>query len=124
MTAVRGSAKSGGWASPASSLFRSPPISVLPTGALRSAEDPNLATLLVGIAVSARSADVRAAQQLSVLGSLPLLVILGLMSLDVITVSTGLAVGLAAALLAVDLLAWRVVAAMFDRERLITGTRT
>jgi predicted dithiol-disulfide oxidoreductase (DUF899 family) len=26
--------------------------------------------------------------------------------------------------LAVDLLAWRVVAAMFDRERLVTGTRT
>jgi ABC-2 type transport system permease protein len=42
----------------------------------------------------------------------------------VITVSIGLAVGLAAVLLAIDLLAWRVVAAMFDRERLITGTRT
>ena len=63
------------------------------------------------------------AQQLSVLGSLPLLAILGLISLDVITVSSAVAVGLAAALLAVDLLAWRVVAAMFDRERLITGTR-
>jgi ABC-type Na+ efflux pump permease subunit len=78
----------------------------------------------VGIAVSARSSDVRAAQQLSVLGSLPLLAILALMSLDVIPVSTALAIGLAAALLAVDLLAWRVVAAMFDRERLITGGRT
>ena len=78
----------------------------------------------VGIAVSARSADVRAAQQLSVLGSLPLLAILALMSLNVITVSTALAIGLAAALLAVDLLAWRVVAAMFDRERLIIGART
>jgi ABC-type Na+ efflux pump permease subunit len=78
----------------------------------------------IGIAVSARSADVRAAQQVSVLGSLPLLAILALMSLNVITVSTGLAVSLAAALLAVDLLAWRVVAAMFDRERLITGIRT
>ncbi|HEY6480991.1 MAG TPA: ABC transporter permease subunit [Streptosporangiaceae bacterium] len=77
----------------------------------------------VGIAVSARSTDVRAAQQLSVLGSVPLLAILALISLNVITVSTALAVGLAAALLAVDLLAWRVVAGMFDRERLITGTR-
>ena len=77
----------------------------------------------VGIAVSARSRDVRSAQQLSVLGSLPLLAILGLISLDVITVSSAVAIGLAAALLAVDLLAWRVVAAMFDRERLITGTR-
>jgi ABC-2 type transport system permease protein len=67
---------------------------------------------------------VRAAQQLSVLGSLPLLAILALLSLNVITVSTVLAIGLAAALLAIDLLAWRAVAAMFDRERLITGTRT
>ena len=36
-------------------------------------------------------------------------------------VLTALALGLAAALLAIDLLAWRVVAAMFDRERLVTG---
>ncbi len=77
----------------------------------------------VGIAVSARSADVRAAQQLTVLGSLPPLVIVALMALNVITVSTALALGLAAALLAFDLLAWRVVAAMFDRERLVTGRR-
>jgi ABC-2 type transport system permease protein len=75
----------------------------------------------VGIAVSARSTDVRAAQQLSVLGSAPPLIVVALMSLNVITASTALALGLAAALLAVDLLAWRVVAAMFDRERLVTG---
>jgi ABC-type Na+ efflux pump permease subunit len=75
----------------------------------------------VGIAVSARSTDIRVAQQLSMLGSVPPLAILALMSLNVITVSTGLAVGLAAALLAVDLLAWRIVAAMFDTERLVTG---
>jgi ABC-type Na+ efflux pump permease subunit len=77
----------------------------------------------VGIAVSARSSDVRAAQQLSMLASLPPLAILALMSLNVITESTGLAIGLAAGLLAFDLLAWRVVAAMFDRERLVTGRR-
>jgi len=77
----------------------------------------------VGIAVSARSTDVRIAQQLSVLGSVPPLVILALMSLNVITESTALAIGLAAALLAFDLLAWRVVAAMFDRERLVIGRR-
>jgi hypothetical protein len=75
----------------------------------------------VGIAVSARSTDVRVAQQLSVLGSVPPLVILALMSLKVITESTALALGLAASLLAIDLLAWRVVAAVFDRERLVTG---
>ena len=75
----------------------------------------------VGIAVFAWSTDVRAAQQLSVLGDVPPLVILALMSLNVITVLTALTLGLAAALLAVDLLAWRVVAPMFDRERLVTG---
>jgi ABC-2 type transport system permease protein len=78
----------------------------------------------VGIAVSARSRDVRIAQQLSVLGSLPLLALLALISLNVISVSAALALGLAAALLAIDLLACRAVAAVFDRERLITGTRT
>src|SRR5580704_2128199 len=72
----------------------------------------------VGIAVSARSTDVRAAQQLSVLAGVPPLVIVALMSLNVMTESTALALGLATALLAVDLLAWRVVATMFDRERL------
>jgi hypothetical protein len=44
------------------------------------------------------------------------------MALNVITVSTALALGLAAGLLAVDLLAWRIVAAMFARELLVTGT--
>ena len=75
----------------------------------------------VGIAVSARSTDVRVAQQLSVLGTLPLLAILALISLNVITVPAAAAVGLAVALLVVDLLAWRIVADVFDRERLIAG---
>ena len=77
----------------------------------------------VGIAVSTRSTDVRAAQQLSVLGSVPPLIIVALMSLNVIAESAGLAAGLAAALLAFDLLAWRLVARMFDRERLVIGRR-
>ncbi len=77
----------------------------------------------VGIAVSARSTDVRVAQQLSVLCSVPPLVIIALMSLNVISESTALAVGLAVVLLAFDLLAWRVVAGMFDRERLVIGRR-
>ncbi len=78
----------------------------------------------IGIGVSTRSTDVRAAQQLSVLGSVPPLALVALVSLNVIAVSTALALGLAAALLAFDLLAWRIVGAMFDRERLITGRRS
>ena len=46
------------------------------------------------------------------------------MSLSVITPTLGLALGLAAALLIIDVLGWRVVAAMFDRGRLVTGKRT
>jgi ABC-type Na+ efflux pump permease subunit len=81
-------------------------------------------SIWVGIAISARSSDVRVAQQLSVLANIPPIGIVALMSFNVITASTAVAVLLAAALLAVDVLGWRAVAAMFDRERLITGTRT
>jgi ABC-2 type transport system permease protein len=81
-------------------------------------------SIWVGIAISARSTDIRVAQQLSVFASLPPLAIVALMQFKVITPSTGLAVGLAAVLLAVDMLGWRAVAAMFDRERLVTGART
>jgi ABC-type transport system involved in multi-copper enzyme maturation permease subunit len=77
----------------------------------------------VGIAVSTRVRDVRAAQQLSVLASLPPVAILALLSFDIITPSLGLALGLAFAFLLIDGLAWRVVAVMFDRERLITGAQ-
>jgi hypothetical protein len=78
----------------------------------------------VGIAISARSADVRAAQQLGTLASLPPLGIVALMSFNVITPTLGLALGLAAARLIVNVLGWRAVAAMFDCEWLVTGTRT
>ncbi len=80
-------------------------------------------SIWVGIAISARSSDIRVAQQLSVFASLPPLGIVALMQFKVITPSTGLALALAAALLIVDALGWRAVAAMFDRERLITGAR-
>jgi hypothetical protein len=44
------------------------------------------------------------------------------LKLQVITPSVPLAVGLALALLALDVIGWRVVSGMFDRERLITRT--
>lgn len=79
-------------------------------------------SIWVGIAFSTRARDVRVAQQLATLASLPLLGFTSLISFQVITPSVPLAVGLALALLVVDLAAWRVVSQMFDRERLITGT--
>jgi ABC-type Na+ efflux pump permease subunit len=81
-------------------------------------------SIWVGIAISARSSDVRVAQQLSVFANIPPVAIVALMGFNVIPPSTGLALGLAAILLMLDALGWRAVAAMFDRERLITGART
>jgi len=77
----------------------------------------------VGIAMSVRARDVRVAQQLATLASLPALGFIALTAFQVITPSVTMAVGLALALLAIDLGAWRVVSKMFDRERLITGSR-
>jgi ABC-type transport system involved in multi-copper enzyme maturation permease subunit len=80
-------------------------------------------SIWAGIAISTRMSDVRAAQQLTVLASLPPVAIVALMSFNVITPSLGLALGLAGALLLIDAMAWRFVAALFNRERLVTGTR-
>lgn len=80
-------------------------------------------SIWVGIAISVRSTDIRAAQQLSVLGNLPLIALTTLFAFNVIHPTLGLAVGLGAALVVIDRLGWRVVSLMFDRERLISGSR-
>jgi len=80
-------------------------------------------SIWVGIAISTLSSDIRAAQQLSVLGSLPLVVGTTLFAVNVIHVTHVLAIALGIVLLVADRLGWRVVSALFDRERLITGTR-
>jgi ABC-2 type transport system permease protein len=77
----------------------------------------------VGIAISSRSSDVRVAQQLGTLASIPPLAIVSLMSFRVIQPTLAVAVTFGVGLLAIDGLAWRVVSAMFDRERLITGAK-
>ena len=78
-------------------------------------------SIWVGIAVSTRANDVRVAQQLATLAGLPLLGFTSLISFQLIKPSVPLVIGLALALLVVDLAAWRVVSRLFDRERLITG---
>ena len=80
-------------------------------------------SIWAGIAISTRMSDVRAAQQLTVLASLPPVAIVALMNFNVITASLGLALGLAGALLLIDAMAWRFVAALFNRERLVTGAQ-
>jgi ABC-type Na+ efflux pump permease subunit len=78
-------------------------------------------SIWIGIGISTRVSDVRVAQQLATLGGLPLLGFTSLISFQVITPSVPLAVGLAVALLVVDVAAARIVSHLFDRERLIAG---
>jgi ABC-type transport system involved in multi-copper enzyme maturation permease subunit len=81
-------------------------------------------SIWVGIAISARVSDARVAQQLSILASLPPVVLAALVAFGVIHATLGLAVGLGAALLVFDVRGWRVVSRLLDRERLVTGTRS
>lgn len=80
-------------------------------------------SIWASIAVSTRSSDVRVAQQLGTLASLPPLAVTSLMGFGVIQPTLALALGLGAALLLIDILAWRLVAPLFDRERLVTGSK-
>jgi ABC-type Na+ efflux pump permease subunit len=80
-------------------------------------------SIWIGLAISTRTSDVRASQQLSMLGNLPVVAVVVLISVNVIHASAGLAIGLGVALLVGFRVGWRVVSALFDRERLITGTR-
>jgi ABC-2 type transport system permease protein len=80
-------------------------------------------SIWLGIAISARSSDLRVAQQLSILASLPSAVVTSLLAFDVIHTTLSLALGLTAVLLLLDGLGWRIMAATFYRERLIAGTR-
>jgi ABC-type transport system involved in multi-copper enzyme maturation permease subunit len=80
-------------------------------------------SIMVGIAISARSNDARTAQQLSALASLPAIAVTSLIAYNVIHASLALALGCAVGLLMLDRFGWRIVSAAFDRERLITGTR-
>jgi ABC-type transport system involved in multi-copper enzyme maturation permease subunit len=79
-------------------------------------------SIWVGIAISVRSSDVRVAQQLGLLANVPLILVTSLIAFDTIHPTPELAIGLTSVLLIADALGWRIVAPMFDRERLITGT--
>jgi ABC-2 type transport system permease protein len=63
------------------------------------------------------------AQQLGLLASLPSVAVTTLIALGVIPATIGLALACAALLLLLNRLGWRLVSAIFDRERLVTGVR-
>jgi ABC-type Na+ efflux pump permease subunit len=78
-------------------------------------------SIWIAIAISARSSDIRAAQQLSILASLPSVIVTSLIAFNVIHATLALAVGLGVALLLGNRLGWRLVSATLDRERLVTS---
>jgi ABC-2 type transport system permease protein len=74
-------------------------------------------SIAICLAISARTKEVRVAQQLGVLASLPTVAVTSLIAFGVLRHGEPI---LAAALLLLLGLGWRVIRAMFDRERLIT----
>lgn len=80
-------------------------------------------SIWVGIAISARCTDPRTSTQLSMLASLPIVAVTTLTALNVIPPNLKVAVGFGAGLIVLIRLGGRFAAALFDRERLITGTR-
>jgi ABC-type transport system involved in multi-copper enzyme maturation permease subunit len=82
-----------------------------------------LLPIWLGMAISTRVDDVRVGQQLTLLGSVPLAFVAALIALGAVAPTTELVIVLLALMLIGDLAGWRVVARLFDRERLIVGTR-
>jgi ABC-2 type transport system permease protein len=78
----------------------------------------------VGLAISTVARDTRVAQQLGTLAAIPPVVVVALFNFNVITPTATVAVTLGAALLVIDCFAYLVVSRLFDRERLVTGSRT
>lgn len=58
------------------------------------------------------------------LGNLPVVAVTILIAFNVIHATLGLALGIGLALLGGYRVGWRVVCTLFDRERLVIGTRS
>jgi ABC-type transport system involved in multi-copper enzyme maturation permease subunit len=80
-------------------------------------------SIWVAILISTRSNDIRVAQQFATLASLPSIAVTTLVALNVIKVSLAVALAAAIVLLLLNRIGWRLASAMFDRERLIIGTK-
>ena len=76
--------------------------------------------IVVGMAISARSSDIRVAQQLAGLAALPVMGGLAAVAYGAITPSVGVFAAAGALFALVDGIGWRGLTRMFDRERLLT----
>ena len=79
-------------------------------------------SIWIGMAISTRTNDVRTAQQFSLLASLPSIAVSSYLAFSGFPTTLALALALGAVLLILDVVGWRAISAIFDRERLITGT--
>ena len=77
----------------------------------------------IGLAISSKVSEVRIGQQLGILASFPPLIVIGLISFLAINPTFMLAASLGGALLVIDCAAYLLVSKLFDRERLVTGTK-
>jgi ABC-2 type transport system permease protein len=80
-------------------------------------------SIWLAIAVSSRSTDPRTSGQLSILVSLPTVAVTSLIAFNIIPPRLPVALGFGVGLVVLDRLGWRLASAIFDRERLITGTK-
>jgi ABC-type transport system involved in multi-copper enzyme maturation permease subunit len=80
-------------------------------------------SIWLGIAVSTRASDTRVAQQLGVLACVPTALIAALFAYAVIPATFGIGVACVVLLVFLNVTGWRVTSRLFDRERLITGTK-
>jgi ABC-2 type transport system permease protein len=78
-------------------------------------------SIWVGIGISVRTNDVRTAQQLATVASLPAIAMTSLIAYKVIPASTRVGLAFGIGLLVLDRLGWRITSATFRRERLVTG---
>ena len=75
--------------------------------------------IIVGLLISARSTDIRVAQQLSALVSAPLIGVIALTSFRLVGVSIWVFAGAAALIFALDAAGWALAVRAFSRERLL-----
>jgi ABC-type Na+ efflux pump permease subunit len=80
-------------------------------------------SIVVGMAISVRASEIRVAQQLGMLASVPLIGIFVLLAVGTIRPTFLVAILFALGLLVIDVRASWFVARMFDRERLVTGAK-
>lgn len=80
-------------------------------------------SIWLAMIISTRASDVRVAQQLATLASLPTVAVTTLVAVNVITPSGELALVAAVTLLVLNGIGLRAVSSTFDRERLVTSIR-